>query len=163
MKNKKFTIFLLGLVVIVIWGLILYRIFNAVNDNGDDIPIVSKTIVREPFDDYTVPKDTTHLLSNYRDPFGITSQKDTVKAVRALARNMVNTPLKPATDWSFIKYSGYVRNPNSKKLIAIMTINGQSEMMAEGETIDKVKLIKNMRDAIKVDFNGEIRSINMNH
>jgi len=152
MKNKKLT-YLLGLVVAVVWGLIIYRVIVASGGSDDNLPVVAKTAVKEPYDDDKPPKDTIHLLLNYRDPFGLVQFKDTTRA-SANKRTVTNRTVAPIFDWSFIKYSGYIRNPGSKKLIAIMSINGESVTMAEGETADKVKLIKNMRDSVKVSFNG---------
>ena len=56
--------------------------------------------------------------------------------------------MKPVVNWGFVKYSGYILNPDSKKTIALMNINGKSAMMAEGETTDNVKLLKNMHDSL---------------
>jgi len=152
MKNKKLT-YVLGIVVAVIWGVIIYRVIVASGGSDDNLPVVAKTAVKEPYDDDKPPKDTIHLLLNYRDPFGLVQFKDTTRA-SANKRTVTNRTVAPIFDWSFIKYSGYIRNPGSKKLIAIMSINGESVTMAEGETADKVKLIKNMRDSVKVSFNG---------
>jgi hypothetical protein len=40
----------------------------------------------------------------------------------------------PPFNWDVIRYSGYIKNPGSKKLIAFMKVNGQEAMMSEGET-----------------------------
>ena len=156
MRSKKLTYFLL-LLVAVVWGLIIYRIVAAAGNNDDAPANIAIAPIKEPYNDYTIPKDTTRLLLNYRDPFGLTAFKDTSKAVlkvnrsRNIAKTMVN--------WTFIKYSGYMHNPGSKKLIAILTINGKTINMAEGETVDKVKLIQNKRDSVKVLFNGKTKFI----
>lgn len=160
MKNKKMT-YLLGVLVIVVWGLILYRIFAATNGGDGGAPIITSTTVKETYDDYALPKDTTHLLLNYRDPFGLVKQKDTDTRVKPVRRAIA--VLKPAIDWGFIKYSGYIRNPGSKKLVAILSINGKSELLGEGEAVEKVKLLKNMRDSVKVSFNGKIKFITIQH
>jgi hypothetical protein len=159
MKNKNLT-YLLGLVVAVVWGIIIYRIFDAAKGNDDDMAIVHTTIKKEAYNDFAVPKDTVHLLLNYRDPFGVTKQKDTAVLP---AKNIVHriNPIvpKPAFNWNFIQYSGYVRNPSSKKLITLMSINGKNEMFSEGDVKDQVKLIKNMRDSIKISYNGKLKYI----
>jgi hypothetical protein len=158
MKNKKFTYFL-GFAVLLIWGLILYRVFYSVSDDKDE-PVIAAKPVREPYNDYTVPKDTTHLLLNYRDPFGLQKQKDTVRlSLNKIHSAAILPAVKPGINWSFIKYSGYIRNPGSKKLIAMVIINGKDAMLSEGETAGNVKLIKNMRDSIKVAFEGKTRFI----
>lgn len=157
MKNKKVT-YLLILVVLIVWGLIIYRIFQSVGDN-ESVEIITAPAKKEVYNDFEIRRDTTHLMLNYRDPFGLTKQKDTsnVKVGTALIKN--RNVIKPAINWGFIKYSGYVRNPGTKKLIAIVKINGKSIMMSEGETMEKVKLIRNMRDSIKVGFSGATKFI----
>jgi hypothetical protein len=158
MKNKKLT-YVLGLAVLVVWGLIIYRVVAAAGGDDGDVPVAAAPVKKEPYNDYAVPKDTTHLLLNYRDPFGLVKQKDTVKMSLAHNHKIAGTALKPAFNWGFIKYSGYVRNPGSKKLLAILTINGRSVNMTEGETIDKVKLLRNMGDSVKVSCDGHTKFI----
>ncbi len=71
MKNKKLTYFLV-FIVLVVWGMIVYRIFESVGGNDDDnLQATSGKMVKEPYNDFSIPKDTTHLLLNYRDPFGL--------------------------------------------------------------------------------------------
>jgi hypothetical protein len=158
MKNKKLT-YLLGAVVIIVWGLIVYRVFDVVKGEDDTMAIVP-VLAKEPFNDYEVPKDTTHLLLNYRDPFGLVKQKDTVSPAPAKKPGFqINSAMKPAINWNFISYSGYIRNSESKKLIAIMHINGRELMMNEGETAEQVKLIQNRGDSIKINYHGKIKFI----
>ena len=160
MKNKKLTYFLI-LLVAGVWGMIIYRVFSAVGD-GDDIKHVAAKPVKEAFNDYAIMKDTTKLLLNYRDPFGITSKKDTAIKITKNVRPRIKvvTP-KPTINWSFITYSGYIRNPATKKLVALVSINGQNMTLSEGETKNQVKLLKNLRDSIKVSFNGKTTFIAM--
>jgi len=156
MKNKKFT-YLLGFLVLLVWGIIIHRIFSSMGgDEEDQVPVAVK-VNKEPYNDYAVNKDTTRLLLNYKDPFEIARQPDTAKAKshKLLTTKLLSIVTKPAFNWGFIKYSGYVRNPGSKKLIAVVNINGKAIMMTEGETAEQVKLVKNLQDSIKVNFNGK--------
>ena len=158
MKNKKLT-YVLGLVVLVVWGMIIYRVFNALNSDDDSVPVVPLKTTKEAYNDFSIPKDTTHLLLNYRDPFGIVKQKDTDKVVvRRVAEPKIPVQVKPM-DWGFIRYSGYLLNPTTKKLIALVSINGQNITLAEGQTKNDVRLIKNLRDSIKISFEGKIKFI----
>ncbi|BAU54903.1 hypothetical protein [Mucilaginibacter gotjawali] len=158
MKNKKLT-YVLGLVVLVVWGMIIYRVFNGLNSDDDSVPVVSLKTAKEAFNDFSIPKDTTHLLLNYRDPFGIVKQKDTDKVgVRRVAERKIPVQVKPM-DWGFIRYSGYMLNPTTKKLIALVNINGQNITLAEGQTKNDLKLIKNLRDSIKISYAGKTKFI----
>jgi hypothetical protein len=159
MKNKKVT-YLLGLIVIAVWGIIIYRIFDASSGSDDPVPVSAAKRTKEPYNDYSIPKDTTHLLLNYRDPFGISKQKDTAEIpVRNLIHKITVPVVKPVMNWSFIKYSGYILNPGSKKLIALVTINGQNTQLAEGETKLQVKLLRNLRDSIRISYEGKTKFI----
>ena len=159
MKNKKLTYFLIT-IVIGLWGLILYRIFDAVG-TSDDVTL-PKAIrhEKEVFNDFSIPKDTTKLMLNYRDPFGVVKPKDTTfKISRQIAHRNISIVPKPVMNWSFISYSGYIRNPSSKKLIALVSINGQNVTLAEGETKNQVKLLRNLRDSIKISYEGKTKFI----
>jgi len=163
MKNKKFTYFLI-VAVVGLWGAIIYQVIArklANQDNNDGTPTPAK-LIKEAFDDYSMPKDTAKLMLNYRDPFGLTKKIDTVaEDVRSRGREPKLIPHvnKPSINWSFITYLGYIRNPASKKLVALVNINGQSIAMAEGETRNQVKLIRNLKDSIKVSYSGSIKFI----
>jgi len=161
MKNKNMT-YLLGLVVVIVWGIIIYRLFEASGGGDDDTaPVVSNNIKKEPYNDFSVPKDTTHLLLNYRDPFGLVKQKDTVKLHSKKSYPLMGLPViaKPTFNWGFIQYSGYILNPGSKRLVTLISVNGKNETLLEGETKSQVKLIKNFRDSIKISFNGKTKFI----
>ena len=161
MKNKKLTYFL-GFLVLMVWGIIIYRIFAAASGGDDDaVSAVTNVPQKEAYNDFAIAKDTTHLLLNYRDPFGLVKQKDTaIRPIKkSLNKSVASMPKQPAFNWGFIQYLGYIRNPVSKKLITLVTINGKSEMLSEGESRGQVKLIKNLRDSIKISFNGKTKFI----
>ncbi len=159
MKNKA-TVYVLVTAVALVWGLIIYRVYSAISAGGDDTPPVSSVnSAKESFNDYSLPKDTAKLQLNYRDPFGLTIQKDTVRVAKEHIVNQIKKLPQPQFNWDFIKYSGYLKNPTSKKLIAFLTVNGKDVALAEGETIDNVRLLKNLHDSVKVSFNGKIKYI----
>ena len=162
MKNKKLTYFLI-VAVAGLWGLIIYRVIGAVTADDDTALPVATTRVKEAYNDFGLPKDTTKLLLNYPDPFRLAKAKDTlqIKPQKPILNKNPTMPamVKPAMNWSFISYSGYIRNPSTKKLIALVSINGQSTTLAEGESKNQVKLIKNLRDSIKISYGGKTKFI----
>jgi hypothetical protein len=160
MKNKKVT-YLLGAVVLIVWGLIIYRVFDAASGGDDPVASAPTAIKKEVYNDFAMPKDTSRLLLNYRDPFGLVAQKDTAEIpVKRLVRKSTGPiAVKPAMNWGFIQYSGYIRNPVSKKLITLVVINGQNQTLTKGEVKDQVKLIRNLHDSIKISYQGKIKYI----
>jgi len=162
MKNKKLTYFLIA-AAIGLWGLIVYRVIGAMTADDDTFPQVAIASVKEAYNDFSLPKETAKLLLNYRDPFGSAKAKDTA-ANRPQKPVLNKNPamprvVKPAMNWSFISYSGYIRNPSTTKLIALVSIYGQSATLAEGESKSQVKLIKNLRDSIKISYGGKTKFI----
>jgi hypothetical protein len=161
MKNKKMT-YVLGLLVLLVWGMIIYRIFSSVNRDDNYKSNLINPSQKEPYNDYAIKDDTTKLRLNYRDPFSPAGH-DTVPPI-TIKRSIstIKSLPQPAFNWSFVRYSGYIRNPDSKKLIAIMSINGKNTMLAEGETEGDVKLLKNMKDSVKISFKNQTKFIIMN-
>lgn len=151
--------YVLMAVVALIWSLIGYRVYSALSSGDDTIEFKPPKFVKVGFNDYSLTKDTMRLLLNYRDPFGLSVPKDTIKIVKTHPVNHTSRPSAPQLNWEFIKYSGYLRNPGTKKLIAFLTINGKNVTITEGETIENVRLLKNLRDSIKISFNGKIKFI----
>ncbi len=152
--------YILGAAVAVVWGVIVYRIVAAVkasDDEGVSPPIVK--ISNEPYNDFATKADTTRLLLNYRDPFGMVKPKDTVENPVIKQYKKEPAIIKPMTNWDFIQYCGYMLNPSTKKLVTLININGKNEMFTDGATLENVKLIKNMRDSIKISYNGMVKFI----
>jgi len=158
-KNKTLT-YALIIVVACLWGYIAYRIFSTVTTKDDDLPQPVK-VGKEAYNDYELSRDTTKLLINYRDPFGILKPKDTV-VIHSKNPGAIKTATvapKPAMNWSFITYLGYIRNPATKKLVALISINGQSYALSEGESKSDVRLLSNLRDSIKISYQGKTKFI----
>lgn len=169
MKSKA-TVYILAFMVAAVWGLIIYRVVAATGGDNDDVPPNRKiSTPKEPLNDYAYTDDTTSLKLNYPDPFALETkpQPDTnLKLVRQVVHptiKMTTPMIAPAPlNWSFIKYSGYIKNPHTKRLIALMNINGKSLMLSEGESAEQVKLIKNLRDSIKVSYHNKTKFITVN-
>ncbi len=160
MKNKKVT-YLLIAVVVSVWGLILHRLFDAVGQ-GDDVPPVAIVHqLKEQYNDFSLVKDTTKLKLNYRDPFGLSKPKDTTSKAVVIHLKPVKGIVAPSINWSFISYAGYVRNPASKKLVTLLLINGKNVTLSEGETREQVKLLRNLRDSIKISYQGKTKFITL--
>lgn len=150
--------YLLILLVLTVWGLIIYRIVAKVSDRSRPLNVPQDT-VKEPYDDYALPRDTTSLQSGYRDPFGLVAFKDTSVSKKTPAVHIRARSSAPGINWEQIRYLGYIRNPGSRKLIAIMHINGKELMMSEGESAEQLLLLKNLRDSIKINYRGQIKFI----
>ncbi len=174
MKNKA-AVYLLGLLVVVVWGMIIYRVVGASGGDEDTRPLQPTThFSKAPANDYALKKDTTRLKLNYSDPFALqgalkvrkdTAQVPVLKRLPAVPRptgTPVNTTRPAPTNWSFIRYAGYIRNPRSKQLLALLTISGRSVTLAEGETDGQVRLLKNLRDSVKIAYQNKVHFVALN-
>ncbi|MBO9702113.1 MAG: hypothetical protein J7604_18030 [Sporocytophaga sp.] len=167
MKGKKMTYILLGGVVLV-WGLIFMRIYKSLfSDSG--VAEVSRSVVRKERN-YEV-KDTFELIAKYRDPFLGNIQASVRPVVFTGSvntfRNKPKTTPKPKEpevmiDWSVISYIGLIKNPGSNKNVSLMLIRGNEYLMEEGNVRDDVKLIKNLKDSVKVLYSGKEKFIKRN-
>jgi len=164
MKNKTMTAVLI-ISVMAVWGIIFYRIFQASGEESSfgTTPEVKKSSY-ESLDEYRM-KDTLALSLNYRDPFSgkqmqVTTTPGVPKATDQPVMSMSNyaTP-EPEVNWSAIQYTGYIVNPEIKRVVALMTIQGKEFMLTEGQQAGGVKILKNNRDSVKVSYSGKTKFI----
>jgi hypothetical protein len=57
MKNKKVT-YLLGLLVLIVWGMIIYRVFDTVAGDEDDFTPVQNVKEQKNANDYSMYQPT---------------------------------------------------------------------------------------------------------
>ena len=113
MKNKKLLYILLPASVII-WGLVIYRIFSALSSpETPDRVILAKNIKTRV---NNTQADTFSIAANYRDPFLGSMQTETPKRVASgVVKQKITPQPQIQADWSFIQYKGMVANQQSKK------------------------------------------------
>lgn len=166
MKHKKALIYLLGFLVICIWGMIILRVYARVGDDqGQEVTGVAH---RSPVKIYIplMQPDTFHLLLNYPDPFkekGVAMADESPKSVLPLQTGMpvVRPVILPVAHPVTTKYLGYVWNAESKKKVAILNQNGREMMMEVGETTDQLQLVVIAADSVKIKFKGKTSFISI--
>ncbi|MDJ1501253.1 hypothetical protein [Xanthocytophaga agilis] len=168
MKNKKMMFVLLP-AVILIWGLIIYRIVDAVQEK--DVPDTYSEPNRKLHTSTTTLPDTVHLLVNYRDPFlgsgparirrepspSITSHP--AQATSSIQAVHSSTPTVPAPKvviaWPTVKYVGMIQNGSSQIKIAILKINGKSHLIAESCSEADITVQNIVQDSVGLQYRGE--------
>ncbi len=58
-------------------------------------------------------------------------------------------------NWPSLSFGGIIKNQKSGKQLAIVKINGQENIMREGDTIEGILLLKVSMDYIEVSFEKE--------
>jgi hypothetical protein len=138
-KGKKGIYFLIP-INILIWGFFIYRFYSAYHET--DEVIVSDNLPSIKLDDLK-ESITYKLRLNYDDPF----LKKEVKQKKANSNQqnigiqqkavVVKTPTV-ASQAPIIKYLGLVKNSSSGVGTAIVSINGQSRIIKQNETVEGV-------------------------
>jgi hypothetical protein len=153
-KNKKMMQYLVMLATAGIWGVVGYRIYTAYHasdprpDNEDHF-IVSA--------DSTSLPDTFSIMANYRDPFldKMQAEKPPLKTNPVKTTTPLPVVKKTELTWPPITYEGMIRNEQSKKLLAIVHINGQGMMLKPGEAFSEIILSKVFKDSIELVMGKE--------
>ncbi|UJH68666.1 hypothetical protein [Allomuricauda sp. SCSIO 65647] len=151
MKKNKKTYLLLAL-VLVIWGVLGFKIVGAINTTEEPIDKVDLT------ETYVAPtlkkRDTFAITANYRDPFlGTMPKSEKIEKTKKKVVKKAETPQKN------IQYAGSVAENGSNKRLFFVSIDGQQHIMAQNETVADVKLIKGNQESIKVRYGTRTETI----
>lgn len=153
MKNKK-SIYILLPVVLLIWGMVIYRFFSF-SQMENHAPELANNFTLKPLD--ILPRDTSAINVNYRDPFlGKMYMPNTQEA--KLAKKKPAKPKEPIV-WPNIVYKGIVSDAKDKKKVFLVIINGQTFMMREKDTEQEVTIKSGNRKSIDVLYKGNSTKI----
>jgi len=143
------TYVLLGL-VLVIWGIVGYRIFSTLAPETQEKSLVATTT----FTDVQVAaQDTFSIQANYRDPFLGTlppSQRKFPKTKKG-TRKKINFPS--------IAYTGSMVNSSTKKRIFFVTVNGTQHLLEKGKTGSEVTLMHGTGKSITIRYKGAVKRV----
>ncbi|MAU27265.1 MAG: hypothetical protein CMH48_09970 [Muricauda sp.] len=142
MKKNKKTYVLLALVVII-WGVLGFRLVKTLNPQKDEITIAENL---EPYTPIPIKKrDTFSVSANYRDPFLGTLPKNSQKEKRSAIQI-------PKTPERMISYQGSVSANGSQSRLFFISIDGQQHVFEKGKVIDGVALVWGNDQRIKVRY-----------
>jgi len=157
MKNKK-TLYYLIPAVILIWGIIVYKIITVTN--YESVKHSSATSIPSINSQDTLPKEY-QLLLNYKDPF-LLEPAFRQNKVKSQSRNADlsatrQKPIKnvPQLNLMNIMYIGMVEKPGNHT-IALINIGGETKMLRKGEHADQIKVLNIWTDSVQIFSNGEI-------
>ena len=146
MKNKKNIYFLLP-AVLIIWGLLGYRIFSTVQPNNTSNNLTTSQVVFKPNEF----KESKPFIVNldYRDPFlGTTT---TVKKTK----NKLKIKAKPQPKKPFpqIVYKGVVSGTTNQ--VFIISIDGKQYFFKKNQMHNEIKLISGTSKSVSLKFQGQ--------
>jgi hypothetical protein len=153
-RNKKLLI--LSVLVVGIWGVIGYRIYDHLQDDAPVARRPSRTPVQ------TVAETDTYTLSlAYPDPFLRQPVKAVVVAKRAAPKvqRPVVAPPSVMINWSLLEYKGMISNATRKKKAAIVRYTENDYIVGEGQEIDGFKVMEIYADSIRFSMASQTKYI----
>ena len=159
MTKKKINIVLL-LVLLGIWGIIIYRFASGYFIKNENL--YSSKLNNHYSKMKITHKDTFELVNPKRDPFLEIEykEKNTVIVAKPFNKSYTSVekkqPLKINTP--IIHYFGYIFTENNQSS-ALLKINNGKVKLALNQEHDGVKLVSIYRDSIKVIFNKQTKVI----
>lgn len=153
MKNKT-TVYLLLPIVIVVWGVIIFRVFSFKEANVEvELARKSDTVVIEE----EACNVNLELLLNYKDPFFniINSKKKSNYAsgiTKDIIRNGKSVKQENKISMPFIKYNGMLINESKNKRVGLFEIQNKDLVLSEGESFNNVVILNIWSDSVLVKY-----------
>jgi len=163
MKNKR-LIYILAPLVLLIWGLIFYKIFTHFGDDQN------KTMVNPDQTNTNkkqLPRDTFTIIANYRDPFlGRNNQPALHSSQDHILNNQTGLSRKPTPAPEIIpeiKYCGIIANPKNKRKVGLLRMNNKELLVKEGDSYNELKIIRLFNDSVKIMYNKTKKTFKKNN
>lgn len=144
MKNKK-NIYILLPLVIIIWGLIGFKIFSGLNSasfneksSKMDKQFVPKTVDQAKA--FTIDPD-------YRDPF-----LGTFKKKKAIVKKTSNAIAKKTVVFPTIVYKGMIAPKSKNKKVFMLAINGKQYLFKRNSVFEGVQLLKGNTQEVVLQY-----------
>lgn len=137
--------------MIVIWGFLIYKIVDAFSSENTTIANTQKANFKPP---KRIQKDTFSLVPIKSDPFlGTVYSKSKETAVNT------NTTYRPRNEkqWPSIGYFGIVADKKSTSSVYIVSVNGQQFLLKQGDSLQKLKIIKGSEKNIYIRYEGQTK------
>jgi len=143
-QQKTYTLLL---IVIAVWGIIGYQVFNQLNHQEDSISLKKEKLTYIPKE--RIEHKNYIVKANYRDPF---LGKYLVKKKRKTKKTKEEILPFPT-----VVYNGIIDGGSKKSYI--FTVNGKQEILKPNNTFKGITLIKATNENATVKFKGIIKKI----
>lgn len=166
MGPKKIINIILIIVVLSLWGTVIYkyidRLFYSETENSEVLELNDFD-----FDDLLlVKKDTFDLKELGRDPF---LDKIKIKKIdqdggervkqKSISNVIENTEKKQNISFPSVEYYGYIKSKEKKEELILIKINQKLERVRLKSNVDGLLIEKIYKDSLTVKFGKEIKTI----
>lgn len=153
LKDKK-SLYLLFPLVIIIWGIVIYKVIGAFGDETIVMPAAPQTVGEKVM---RVERDTFSLLPIDRDPFLGHYYKKTVQP----KPKSLNTVEK--VEWPEVLYLGLISDTEQSSEVHILQVNGRQFLIEKGGTAEEIKIAGSRHGQVTLLFRGYKRKILKNN
>lgn len=151
LKNKKLVYLLLPL-VLIIWGLIFYRIYT--NLHGKQVNSSFRKQVTKEID-VSNNEEKPKLSLNYPDPFLKSASGGTVKT--KVSHQPTDEHSQPI-NWPMITYRGMVRSEKQKaKVMGFLRVGTKDLLVHKGDVAHELTVLRIAKDSIQLENLGKKR------
>lgn len=155
MKRKK-NIYFLVATVIIVWGILGYKLLTGFNVSAKK----SDTVVPTHFKASKPDKkpETFNIKNDYRDPFlGLLENKNIgnpkPKMIPQVKKEMIPFPI--------VVYVGFIEPKGKNEKVFLVAINGQQHIFKINTLINEVKLLSGNSQEITVQFQHQKKSFQL--
>lgn len=151
--------------MLIIWGVVGYKLYNNISFDSDQQVLVNTA---QPLQLRLTKKSSFDKKDFERDPFlnsysrkrerPSVNQKQTNKVTSRPNRININSKQDSKFVWPVMIYYGFVRN-HSKTKRGIVSFNGVSKKVRQGESIDGIKIKELTKNKITLQYKGENKTI----
>lgn len=142
-------------VVILIWGVLIYKVISALGGEDSESIITSAPSTKKTIAKPQAPKP---LILDYRDPFlGKTSFKKSRKNTKT---NKTKTP--PKSTPPAISYLGQMVDENSKQVVFFVKYNGITQAIGSKQKIQDVEILSGNAKQIRIRYQKKMYTIKRN-
>lgn len=151
MKKKKLNILLI-IVVLIIWGVLIHRIVKKYFSSNTNPILYELPTDRNTVLDYTIKKDSFHLLALNRDPFlNILENEKAVIKKSIVRKKSTSAKNQKTVVWpKHIEYYGFIKSEKSKTSRALLRIDGVLYRVEQNKKIEDILLKSISRDSIQL-------------
>ena len=158
MKNKH-LIYLLGPLVLLIWGLIFYKVYEHFRGG--------KEVFGNAAAKYTDKKenapDTFTIKANYRDPFLDRNYRLVTQSIGKTNISEHRSGIAPKTVvpevFPDIRYYGLIANAKNKRKVGLFKMSNKDLLLKEGESFNDLKITKLFNDSAKITYHKTKKTI----
>lgn len=155
MGKKRHLMIVLILGAAGLWGYIMYVVWDSFFKQ--EIVQITQTVNTQEKNLSSEP-DTFTLLANYRDPF-LSEQVRKPELVQKRVAQVVPSPPKVIQPWPEVSYGGMIRNQQTNSQLALITVNGKSELVGPGVAYQDLLIRKIYKDSVELAFGKEIKMV----